>query len=126
MKKSKGRKKKSKNNPTNTREDNDDHIKYLEAWKTDKSNWKFEKVKQMRLLTGMFDPKKLPENVFPLFVEYMKNSTGNARKTAVEKATQIIDEMEKWTSLTEEEQEKVTKPDDEKYERARTIIQTLE
>ncbi|XP_039283943.1 uncharacterized protein C7orf50 homolog [Nilaparvata lugens] len=126
MKKSKGSKKKSKKNSTNSREDNDDHIKYLEAWKSDKINWKFEKVKQMRLLSGMFDAKKLPENVFPLFVEYMKNSTGNARKTAVDKATEIIDEMEKWTSLTEEDQEKATKPDIEKYERARTLIQTLE
>lgn len=47
-------------------------IEYLNKWKYDRDDWKFTKVKQMRLITNMFDIEKVCMfvHIFIIFKKY--------------------------------------------------------
>ncbi|XP_075225027.1 cholesin [Lycorma delicatula] len=102
-------------------------IRYLKTWESNRNQWKFEKVKQIRLVTGMLDCEKVPDDIFPIFIAYMESSKGKIRDTVISKATEVVEEMENWSALDIEAQEKLqTKPDVNKYNRARIILQSLQ
>lgn len=44
-------------------------IEYLRKWKNDKNNWKFEKAKQIRLLSYMFDSTKVRSCMYVFIVK---------------------------------------------------------
>lgn len=52
------KKKKTNSNPIQI-QSNTSTLDYLIKWKSDKSNWKFEKVKQKRLISITFDTEKV-------------------------------------------------------------------
>lgn len=125
-------------------------IEYLNKWKNDKPNWKFEKIKQIKLVNNMFHPVRVSDEIFPIFVEYIAGSSGHVRKLVCTKATEVVEEMERWLEMTDEEKsmieqekseltekeksemtdqeksESSQKPDEMKYNRAREILQALD
>lgn len=100
---------------------------YLNKWKNDKPNWKFEKIKQIKLVNNMFYPGKVSDEIFPVFVEYIAGSSGHMRKLVSTRAMEVVEEMERWCEMPEQEKsESSQKPDETKYNRAREILQALD
>lgn len=64
--------------------------------------------------------------MFPMFVEYINGSKGNITKVVAHKCSVVVKEMEDFMELDEDEQGKKTKPDEMKYERARSILQAVD
>lgn len=95
-------------------------LNYLSKWKHARSEWKFEKLKQIWLQQNLFIVDKLPEEFWSTVVEYLNGSKGATRKIILKGALKIIEEEDK----TEGEN------DDEDYQtklrRARDVIQSLE
>ncbi|KAJ9583527.1 hypothetical protein L9F63_022145 [Diploptera punctata] len=109
-------------------------IDYLKTWDTNRHNWKFEKLRQIWLFKNMFNIHNVPDSVFPILLEYISGTKGHARKMVVKNAMNVVKAMESWQELVKEglsEEEIATKlstdkVDEETYERARLIIQSLD
>lgn len=43
-------------------------LAYLSEWKNDQESWKFEKVKQIRLTSNMFDMEKVHQNYSLIYI----------------------------------------------------------
>ncbi|PSN56986.1 hypothetical protein C0J52_04244 [Blattella germanica] len=134
-KKKKKKSHKNKNNQISNKKDDDKDkcIDYLKKWQKDKNNWKFEKLKQIWLLKHMFDSENVPDSIFPILVEYISGSRGQARNMVEEKTMNVIKLMERRTELSEkglsEEEIAAELPENVTeiaYERARLILQSLD
>ncbi|XP_022129167.2 uncharacterized protein C7orf50 homolog [Pieris rapae] len=107
-------------------------LNYLSQWKHDKQNWKFMKAKQVWLYKNKFSKQLLPENSWPLLLEYFESSQGNIRKMLLDDANKIIKQMDDWTesqgknSDNDADETNLNKPDDVTYNRARNLIQCLQ
>ncbi|XP_047534927.1 uncharacterized protein C7orf50 homolog [Vanessa atalanta] len=110
-------------------------LNYLSQWKHDKQNWKFMKAKQVWLYKNKFSTQLVPEANWPVFLEYFESATGNIKKMLLDDAHKIIKQMDEWTEShqnedvegkEEEETTSVTKPDENIYKRARSLIQCLQ
>ncbi|XP_059053880.1 uncharacterized protein C7orf50 homolog [Achroia grisella] len=110
-------------------------LNYLSQWKHDQPNWKFMKAKQIWLNKNKFSRTLIPDESWPLLLEYLQSSKGNIRNMLLNDANKIIKEMEEWTESQENQEEetadadeipKAKKPDDVIYKRARDLIQCLE
>ncbi|KAI9281751.1 hypothetical protein BC943DRAFT_329508 [Umbelopsis sp. AD052] len=64
-------------------------IDYLRTWKSDRSGWKFQKVRQIWLLANMYDEVKISDEDFAILLEYVQDLKGKARQVTIEEATQI-------------------------------------
>ncbi|KAJ2961257.1 hypothetical protein NQZ79_g3500 [Umbelopsis isabellina] len=64
-------------------------VEYLRAWKSDRSSWKFQKVRQTWLLSNLYDEIKIGDEDFAILLEYLQELKGKARQTTIEEATQI-------------------------------------
>lgn len=106
-------------------------LNYLSQWKHDKQNWKFMKAKQVWLYKNKFSKQLIPENSWPLLLEYFESAQGNIRKMLLDDANKIIKEMDDWietqgkNSDNETDDTNSNKPDDVTYNRARNLIQCL-
>ncbi|XP_043944856.1 uncharacterized protein C7orf50 homolog [Protopterus annectens] len=90
-------------------------LEYLMRWSRNRSEWKFQKARQTWLLQHMYDTDKVPDEYFPVLLEYLEGLRGHARNTTVQKAEEIMREHEKC--------EVSVSP--EKVQRAREILQML-
>lgn len=95
-------------------------LNYLSKWKHCRSEWKFEKLKQIWLQQNLFDASKIPNEFWETAVEYFSGSKGFIRNVVMRDALKIIEKEES----TEEEDT------DENYllilKRARDIVQNLQ
>lgn len=97
-------------------------LNYLSQWKHNKSEWKFEKLKQVWLQQNMLSVEKVPEEMWDTLVEYFGGCKGKARETIIKDALKVIEADD-----DEENQEKEeTEDDGVKLKRARDIIQNLQ
>ncbi|XP_026762456.2 uncharacterized protein C7orf50 homolog [Galleria mellonella] len=110
-------------------------LNYLSQWKHDQSNWKFMKAKQIWLNKNKFSRTLVPDESWPLLLEYLQSSKGNIRNVLLDDANKVIKQMEEWTESQEknddniantDEVTEVNKPDDVIYKRARDLIQCLQ
>ncbi|XP_054286711.1 uncharacterized protein C7orf50 homolog isoform X1 [Macrosteles quadrilineatus] len=125
VKQKKTKKKKNKSQPVSV-QPNSSILDYLTRWKNKRGNWKFEKVKQTRLVTNMFENEKLPDAHFDIFLEYMEGGSKSMKELMSKMANEVVEEMEKWESLTETEKVSTPKVNEIKYNRARTVLQMLQ
>jgi len=107
-------------------------LNYLSIWKHSRSDWKFEKLRQVWLQQNMFDSDKIPVQFWETLVEYFSNAKGKIRQTIMDDALKIIETAE--FSISQNDDEK-TKVEDEnqnngtseiKVQRAKNIIQSLQ
>ncbi|XP_018567868.1 uncharacterized protein C7orf50 [Anoplophora glabripennis] len=95
-------------------------LNYLSKWKHCRSEWKFEKLKQIWLQQNLFDTSKIPSEFWETALEYFNGSKGFIRNVVLRDALKIIEKEES----TEEENA------DENYllivKRARDIVQNLQ
>ncbi|KAL0872092.1 hypothetical protein ABMA27_004514 [Loxostege sticticalis] len=115
-------------------------LNYLSQWKHNRSNWKFMKAKQVWLYKNKFSQKLVPNETWPLLMEYFESAQGNIRNMLLNDANKIIKQMDDWTESQDgensedndaktddkEETTDTIKPDDTIYKRARDLIQCLQ
>lgn len=97
-------------------------LNYLSQWKHNKSEWKFEKLKQVWLQQNMLSAEKVPEEMWDTLVEYFAGCKGKARETIIKDALKVIEADDDEKNQQEEEAE----DDGVKLKRARDIIQNLQ
>lgn len=98
------------------------NLNYLSLWKHDRSQWKFEKLKQSWLQKNMFDDKLIPDDHWKTLVEYFSGAKGHIRQVILKECMAIV---EKYEQLNAEE-ENQTEISETKFERARDMLQSLE
>ncbi|KAM3966255.1 LOW QUALITY PROTEIN: uncharacterized protein ACR2FA_012560 [Aphomia sociella] len=110
-------------------------LSYISQWKHDQTNWKFMKAKQIWLNKNKFSRTLIPDESWPLLLEYLQSSKGNIRNILLDDANKVIKQMEEWTESQEnkddleneaDESPETKKPDDVVYKRARDLIQGLQ
>ncbi|KAM9715955.1 protein cholesin isoform 2-T4 [Menidia menidia] len=67
-------------------------LDYLTCWAENRSVWRFQKTRQTWLLQHMFDSEKIPEEKFPVLLEYLEGLQGAAKDTTVQKALSLVEE----------------------------------
>ncbi|ENN80963.1 uncharacterized protein C7orf50 homolog [Dendroctonus ponderosae] len=95
-------------------------LNYLSKWKHSKTEWKFEKLKQIWLQQNLLDLQKIPNEFWETVVEYFSSSKGMSRKSVLDQAIKFIEEDENVAKEEQEEDYKV------KLQRARDIVQYLQ
>uniref|UniRef100_A0A182QCA9 WKF domain-containing protein n=1 Tax=Anopheles farauti TaxID=69004 RepID=A0A182QCA9_9DIPT len=88
---------------------------YLQTWKQNREAWKFQKRTQTNLQLHVFDEGKLEGDLWPIAVEYLGLTKGKGRDFLVKLAKEIVDKGDA----------DKTAETDEKYERARELLQSL-
>lgn len=76
-------------------------LRYVQAWKEDRSNWKFEKCRQIWLLHNAYDQERISEANFVVVVEYMASIRGAMRNKTLEEAQQRLDKAAQWQAKLE-------------------------
>lgn len=94
-------------------------LNYLSMWKHSRSQWKFEKLKQVWLQQNMFDDVKMPDEFWDTLMEYFNNAKGQAKSNILNEAIKVVE------SVQNEEEESPEKTN-VKYVRARSIVQNLQ
>ncbi|XP_023247147.1 uncharacterized protein C7orf50 homolog [Copidosoma floridanum] len=94
-------------------------LNYVSKWKHARSQWKFEKVKQIWLINHLLSDTYIPDEHFPTVMEYFEGCKGQARKQLIDKAMEIIRKAE--DNIEEDE----TVVETTEYKRARHLIQAL-
>ncbi|XP_028332237.1 protein cholesin [Gouania willdenowi] len=66
-------------------------LDYLTCWAESRAAWRFQKTRQTWLLQHMFDSEKIPEEKFPVLLQYLEGLKGAARETTVQKALTLVE-----------------------------------
>ncbi|KAL6424184.1 hypothetical protein ACFW04_009800 [Cataglyphis niger] len=99
-------------------------LNYVSMWKHSRSEWKFEKLKQIWLMDNLLDENSIPDAIFPLVLEYFEGCKGMAREVLLRKGMDIIRKAEEEKDDQEEEiKNEIT--ESTAYKRARQLLQTL-
>lgn len=93
-------------------------LNYVSTWKHARSEWKFEKLRQIWLIDNLLDETSIPDDIFPTVLEYFEGCKGMAREQLLKKGMDVIKEVEENVE-NKEELESVA------YQRARKLLQAL-
>lgn len=88
-------------------------LNYLSNWKYNKSEWKFEKLRQIWLVQNLYNDKKIDAKYWDTLLEYFTNSQGKVRQKLLDEAVKIVENDEDQSN------------EDVKLNRARDIVQNL-
>ncbi|KAF9584901.1 hypothetical protein BGW38_004744 [Lunasporangiospora selenospora] len=69
-------------------------LSYLVEWKRSRDTWKFQKLKQVWLLSNIYDDKLLPSTHWSIFLEYIHDLKGAARSATLSEAKKIVEAPE--------------------------------
>ncbi|KAH3879304.1 glutamic acid-rich protein-like [Dreissena polymorpha] len=103
-------------------------IDYLDKWKHNRDEWKFNKVRQCWLLQNMYKEPLVDDDHFNILLEYLDGLQGKAREITRKEAEGYLhldsdeDDDEKATDTQKRSEQKV---DAAQYNRARQIVQLL-
>ncbi|XP_011195517.2 uncharacterized protein C7orf50 homolog [Zeugodacus cucurbitae] len=99
---------------------------YLRKWKNSRSEWKFEKLRQISIQQTVFDEDKIGAEMWPIALEYLSGSKGAAKAQIIKLAEQCIEKLDKQCGeeISEEEQKAIY--DSSKYQRARDLLQSFD
>uniref|UniRef100_A0A8C5WE62 Chromosome 7 open reading frame 50 n=1 Tax=Leptobrachium leishanense TaxID=445787 RepID=A0A8C5WE62_9ANUR len=86
-------------------------------WSKKRKDWKFQKTRQTWLLLHMYDRDKVPNNYFPILLDYLGGLKGSARDTTIKKAEALMKELDECETQEELELQKVS--------RIREVLQLL-
>ncbi|KAL1506058.1 hypothetical protein ABEB36_005489 [Hypothenemus hampei] len=91
-------------------------LNYLSKWKHSRSEWKFEKLKQIWLQQNLLDNTKIPDQFWDTVVEYFCGSKGHSRQIILDDAVKVIESEENSDSDLHQT----------KLKRAKDIVQRLQ
>ncbi|XP_076381437.1 phosphatidylinositol glycan anchor biosynthesis class Q [Megalopta genalis] len=93
-------------------------LNYVSKWKHARSEWKFEKLRQIWLIDNLLDETCIPDDIFPTVLEYFEGCKGMAREQLLKKGMDVIKKIEE-NEKNKDEMETVA------YQRARQLLQAL-
>ncbi|CAK9817036.1 Uncharacterized protein C7orf50 homolog [Anthophora quadrimaculata] len=93
-------------------------LNYVSKWKHARSEWKFEKLRQIWLIDNLLDETSIPDDIFPTVLEYFEGCKGMAREQLLKKGMDIIRKVE-------EDEENKDELESIAYQRARKLLQAL-
>lgn len=94
-------------------------LTYVKKWKYSRSEWKFEKIRQIWLMDNLLDDTLIPDEVFPIVLEYFEGCKGMAREQLLKKGMDVV-------RIAEENIKKKTETiESVPYKRARLLLQAL-
>nr|XP_031833110.1 uncharacterized protein C7orf50 homolog [Nomia melanderi]XP_031833111.1 uncharacterized protein C7orf50 homolog [Nomia melanderi]XP_031833112.1 uncharacterized protein C7orf50 homolog [Nomia melanderi] len=93
-------------------------LNYVSKWKHARSEWKFEKLRQIWLIDNLLDETCIPDEIFPTVLEYFEGCKGMAREQLLKKGMDVIKKIEE-NEENKDEMETVA------YQRARQLLQAL-
>ncbi|XP_078034287.1 phosphatidylinositol glycan anchor biosynthesis class Q [Augochlora pura] len=93
-------------------------LNYVSKWKHARSEWKFEKLRQIWLIDNLLDETCIPNDIFPTVLEYFEGCKGMAREQLLKKGMDVIKKIEE-NDGNKDEMETVA------YQRARQLLQAL-
>ncbi|KAF7274178.1 uncharacterized protein LOC143204815 [Rhynchophorus ferrugineus] len=94
-------------------------LNYLSKWKHSRSEWKFEKLRQIWLQKNLLDETKIPDEFWENVVEYFSGSKGRCRQ-------EILDEALKVVEKENPDDEDMSEEFKNQLKRARSIVQILQ
>lgn len=89
-------------------------LNYLSKWKYNKTDWKFEKLRQVWLVQNLYDSSKIEDKFWETIVEYFNSAQGKVREKILKEAIKIV------------ETEDIELNDQVKFQRAKDIVQSLQ
>lgn len=103
---------------------------YLHKWKHARIEWKFEKLRQISIQNNLFNDEdnkgatndEQPDDIWAITVEYLAGTQGSARNKIVQKAEEIINEID--GRINEFNKNELVKL--KNYHRARELLQLLQ
>lgn len=98
------------------------NIEYLKKWKTNREEWKFEKLRQISIQNHLFDEQNIDDALWRLIIEYLSGTKGAAREIIIKKSEEVINDID--SRLTETNREEMLSR--KNYKRARDILQLLQ
>ncbi|KAF9428966.1 hypothetical protein BGZ94_000307 [Podila epigama] len=66
-------------------------LAYLMEWKRSRGTWKFQKLRQVWLLSHLYSDKDIPDSHWEIFLEYIHDLKGAARTTVIQEAQKIVE-----------------------------------
>lgn len=93
-------------------------LNYVSKWKHARSEWKFEKLRQIWLIDNLLDETSIPDDIFPTVLEYFEGCKGMAREQLLKKGMDVIRKVEE-NEENKDEMESIA------YQRARELLQAL-
>ncbi|XP_047357737.1 uncharacterized protein LOC124952234 [Vespa velutina] len=94
-------------------------LTYVRKWKYSRSEWKFEKIRQIWLMDNLLDDTLIPDEVFPIVLEYFEGCKGMAREQLLKKGMDVVRIAEENVEKRDETVESIS------YKRARLLLQAL-
>lgn len=96
-------------------------LSYVSKWKYSRSEWKFEKIRQIWLIDHILDEKAISDTIFPIVLEYFGGCKGMAREMLHRKGMTDIKKVEE----EEDEENRNELMKSITYKRARQLLQAL-
>ncbi|CAD1478523.1 unnamed protein product, partial [Heterotrigona itama] len=118
LKREKAEKKENEKRMANRMEAMKKGLNYVSKWKHARSQWKFEKLRQIWLIDNLLDETSIPNDIFPTVLEYFEGCKGMAREQLLKKGMDIIKKVEE-NEENKDEVESIV------YQRARELLQAL-
>ncbi|EZA61800.1 hypothetical protein X777_09421 [Ooceraea biroi] len=96
-------------------------LNYVSMWKHSRSEWKFEKLKQIWLMDNLLDNDSISDATFPIVLEYFEGCKGIAREVLLKKGMDVMRKAEE----AENESNRIEIMESTAYKRARQLLQAL-
>lgn len=106
------------------------NLEYLRLWKSNRTAWKFVKLRQISVQNHLFcddgdEANRIDDEMWALSLEYMSGTVGAGRQKTIEKAEQVIRRIdEKIESAAGADENDLVRSQD--YTRARELLQLLQ
>lgn len=98
------------------------NAEYLTKWKQDKTQWKFEKLRQISIQNTCLDESKMTDEIWEIAAEYLSGTKGAAKSKLCEMAESTIDKLDEEIQKTNDKSLIVSAS----YKRARELLQSLD
>ncbi|XP_073836478.1 uncharacterized protein [Musca autumnalis] len=99
---------------------------YLNKWKHCRTEWKFEKLRQISIEKYMFDEIVVSSEFWNIALEYLAGSKGAAKDKVIKMANDVIDEVDRQCESKETDEERQVLVNSVKYQRARDLLQIFD
>lgn len=117
LKKQKAEQRKNEKRMANRIEAMTKGLNYVSKWKYARSEWKFEKIRQIWLIDNLLDKAHIPDDIFPIVLEYFEGCKGMARELLLKKGLDVVRKVD--NEENKDEVESIA------YQRARKLLQAL-
>lgn len=99
---------------------------YLHKWTHNRSEWKFEKLRQISIQNNMFNETIIDDELWIMTKEYLCGTKGSARLAIIKNAESIICNLDEKIMNSNDNDAATNLTQSKNYERAREMLQFLQ